>query len=77
VELSFEDSIEKSISLGGKRVVSKSRRIGNALLAGFWGTVAMTLLMYGWPLIGFPRMDIMAALGAAFSIGLPPYIAGA
>jgi hypothetical protein len=77
VELSFEDSVERSILLGGKRVVNKSRKIGKALLAGFWGTVAITFLMYGWPIIGFPRMDIMVALGGVFPLDISPYILGA
>lgn len=55
--------------------MSKFSRIGSAVWAGLWGTVAMTLLMYGWPLVGLPKMDIMAALGGAF--GPSPYIAGA
>ncbi|MFQ5850071.1 MAG: DUF6789 family protein [Candidatus Binatia bacterium] len=47
-----------------------------ALLAGFLGTVAMTILMYGWPLIGLPSMDIMATLGGVFPLGTSPYVMG-
>lgn len=54
----------------------KSLEFGRAILAGFWGTVAMTGLMYGWPVIGFPRMDIMAALGSAFPFDMSPYVMG-
>ena len=55
----------------------KSLKFRRALLAGFLGTAAMTLLMYGWPLIGFPRVDIMVALGGAFPLDLSPYVVGA
>lgn len=37
-----------------------------ALVAGLVGTVAMTLLMYGGPVMGFPRMDIPTMLGTLF-----------
>ncbi len=37
-----------------------------AVLAGFIGTVAMTLLMYGGPIMGFPSMDIATMLGTMF-----------
>ncbi len=47
-----------------------------ALIAGFLGTVAMTILMYAWPLIGLPRMDIMAALGGVFPFDISPYVLG-
>jgi len=56
--------------------VFKSLKFGKALLAGLLGTVAMTLLMYGWPLVGFPSMDIMAALGGVFPFDMPPYVLG-
>lgn len=54
----------------------QSLKFGKAVLAGFLGTVAMTLLMYGWPLVGLPSMDIMAALGGVFPFNLSPYIIG-
>ncbi len=54
----------------------KSLKFGRALLAGSLATVAMTLLMYGWPLVGLPSMDIMAALGGVFPFDLSPYIMG-
>lgn len=54
----------------------KSFKLGRALLAGFFGTIAMTVLMYGWPLVGLPKMDIMAALGGIFPFNLSPYVVG-
>lgn len=54
----------------------QSLKFGRAILAGFWGTVAMTLLMYGWPLVGLPSMDIMAALGGVFPLDMSPYVPG-
>lgn len=54
-----------------------SLKFGRVLLAGLLGTGAMTLLMYGWPLMGFPSMDIMAALGGVFPFGRSPYVTGA
>lgn len=47
-----------------------------ALLAGSMATAAMTMLMYGWPLVGLPRMNIMAALGGVFPFDLSPYVTG-
>ncbi|MBI2954864.1 MAG: hypothetical protein HYY30_11160 [Chloroflexi bacterium] len=40
--------------------------IVRALLAGFVGTVAITILMYAGPVMGFPRMDIATMLGTMF-----------
>jgi len=38
--------------------------IGRTILGGFFGTLAITLLMYrGAPMMGLPRMDIAAMLG--------------
>lgn len=38
--------------------------IGRAILGGFVGTLAITMLMYkGAPMMGMPRMDIAAMLG--------------
>jgi len=54
----------------------KSLKFGRALLAGSLATAAMTLLMYGWPLVGLPSMDIVAALGGVFPFDLSPYIMG-
>jgi hypothetical protein len=54
----------------------KSFRFGRALVAGLLGTAAMTALMYGWPLLGLPRMDIVAALGGVFPFNLSPYVLG-
>jgi len=56
--------------------VIKSFSFRRALIAGFLGTVAMTILMYAWPLIGLPRMDIMAALGGVFPFDISPYVLG-
>lgn len=47
-----------------------------ALLAGISGTVAMTILMVAWPLIGLPSMDIMVALGKVFPFNMSPYVLG-
>lgn len=55
----------------------KSFKFGRALVAGLWGTVAMTALMYGWPLLGLPGMDIMTALGSVFPFHVSPYLMGA
>lgn len=54
----------------------KSIRFGKTILAGFLGTVAMTMLMYGWPLVGLPSMDIIAALGGVFPFNISPYVMG-
>ncbi len=54
----------------------KSFNIPNAIMAGFLGTVAMTILMYAWPMIGLPSMDIMAALGGVFPFNMSPYVLG-
>ncbi len=45
--------------VGGVNVV-------RALLAGLIGTVAITILMYAGPVMGFPRMDIATMLGTMF-----------
>lgn len=36
----------------------------------------MTILMYGWPLVGLPSMDILAALGGVFPFDISPYVMG-
>ena len=54
----------------------KSFKFGRALLAGLLGTISMTVLMYGWPLVGLPSMDIVAALGGVFPFEISPYVAG-
>jgi len=36
----------------------------------------MTVLMYGWPLVGLPSMDIMAVLGGVFPFNISPYVMG-
>ena len=48
----------------------------SALKAGIIGSVIMTIIMYSLPLIGLPRMDIMAALGSVFPFEISPYIPG-
>lgn len=49
----------------------------SAVKAGLWGTVVMTIMMYGLPpLMGLPPMDIMAALGSVFPFQISPYIFG-
>lgn len=54
----------------------QSFRFGRALWAGLLGTVGMTVLMYGWPLVGLPSMDIIAALGGVFPFNISPYVMG-
>lgn len=49
----------------------------SALKAGIFGTVIMTVVMYGLPVFGLPPMDIMAALGSVFPFKLSPYVLGA
>ncbi len=56
--------------------MNKSFSLRSALLAGLTGTVAMTGIMYGWPLFGLPRMDIMSALGNVFPLDISPYVMG-
>jgi len=56
--------------------MNKSFSVRNALVAGMFGTVAMTVLMYGWPLLGLPRMDIMSTLGNVFPLDISPYLMG-
>jgi hypothetical protein len=51
--------------------------VSKAIKAGFWGTVVMTIMMYGLPpLMGLPPMDIMAALGSVFPFKISPYVPG-
>ncbi|MFQ5881477.1 MAG: DUF6789 family protein [Candidatus Methylomirabilales bacterium] len=52
-------------------------RFGSAIKAGLIATLAMTTLMYGGPLMGLPKMDIMLALGSLFPWKISPYIPGA
>lgn len=54
----------------------KSFKFARALLAGLLGTISMTILMYGWPLVGLPSMDIIAALGGVFPFEISPYVVG-
>ena len=54
----------------------ESLKFARAIWAGFLATVVMTVLMYGWPLLGHPSMDIMAALGAVFPFDISPYVMG-
>jgi len=54
----------------------RTLKFGRALLAGLLGTAAMTILMYGWPLVGLPAMDITGALGGVFPFDLSPYFLG-
>lgn len=48
----------------------------SALIAGLLGTAVMTIVMYALPIVGIPRMDIMAALGSVFPLRISPYILG-
>ncbi len=56
--------------------MNKSLSLRKALVAGMFGTVAMTVLMYGWPLLGLPKMDIMWALGNVLPLDISPYVMG-
>lgn len=47
-----------------------------AVLAGVLGTLAMTMLMYGAPLMGLPPMDLLGALGGLVPLGISPYVVG-
>ena len=49
----------------------------SALKAGILGTAVMTVVMYSFPLVGLPPMDVMAALGSVFPFKISPYIFGA
>lgn len=49
----------------------------SAVIAGFVGTIIMSIVMYGLPLIGIPPMDVVAALGSIFPLKISPYILGA
>ena len=48
----------------------------SALKAGIVGSVIMTVITYSLPLVGLPRMDIMAALGSVFPLKISPYVPG-
>lgn len=50
--------------------------LASPIKAGIVGSVIMTVIMYSLPLIGLPRMDIMAALGSVFPFKISPYVAG-
>jgi len=50
--------------------------VASAFKAGVVGTAIMTIVMYSLPVIGLPRMDIMAALGSVFPFKISPYVAG-
>jgi hypothetical protein len=56
--------------------VIKSFKLWKGSLGWFLGTVVMTMLMYGWPLLGLPSMDIMATLGGVFPFEISPYVVG-
>jgi len=56
--------------------MNKSFSLKRAMLAGIIGTAAMTVLMYGWPLLGLPKMDILSALGNVFPLDISPYVMG-
>jgi len=56
--------------------MSKQVDTTKALTAGFLGTAAMTIVMYGLPVVGIAPMDIMAALGSVFPLKVSPYILG-
>ncbi len=45
--------------------------VSRAIGAGFVATVLMTILMYGGPSVGLPRLDIAAMIGSFLTGGLP------
>ncbi len=50
---------------------------GRAVVAGFVATLVMTMLMYGAPMMGMPKMDIAAMLGSMLGQGMPAAGTGA
>jgi uncharacterized membrane protein YagU involved in acid resistance len=44
---------------------------GRVIVAGFVGTIVMTMMMYGGPMMGMPRMDIAGMLGSMLGQGMP------
>lgn len=44
---------------------------GRAIVAGFLATLVMTMLMYGGPMMGMPKMDIAGMLGSMLGQGMP------
>ncbi len=56
--------------------MSKHLRVGSAIKAGLIATLTMTLFMYGGPLLGLPRIDVMGSLGSLIPGGVSPYPAG-
>ncbi|MGH6690318.1 MAG: DUF6789 family protein [Gammaproteobacteria bacterium] len=51
--------------------------VGRAIAAGFVATLAMTVLMYGGPMMGMPKMDIAGMLGSLLGQGMPAPASGA
>jgi uncharacterized PurR-regulated membrane protein YhhQ (DUF165 family) len=47
-----------------------------AVFAGFFATLAMTMLMYVAPMMGMPKMDIAAMLGGMLGGGMPEPMGG-
>ena len=52
-------------------------RAGRTIVAGFIATLVMTVLMYGAPMMGMPKMDIAAMLGSMLAQGMPAPLSGA
>lgn len=46
--------------------------LGKAMLGGFLGTLAMTVLFWGGKVAGLPDLDLAAIVGAIFNGGLLP-----
>jgi uncharacterized BrkB/YihY/UPF0761 family membrane protein len=44
---------------------------GRAILGGFVASLVMTMLMYGAPMMGMPKMDIATMLGSMLGGGMP------
>lgn len=50
---------------------------GRTMGAGFIATLVMTMMMYGAPMLGMPKMDIAAMLGSMLGGGMPATGSGA
>jgi len=46
-------------------------RIGRAVVAGLVGTVFLTAIAYGAPVIALPELDIAGFLGSMFGLDAP------
>jgi len=51
--------------------------VWRAMVAGLIATAVMTMMMYGAPMMGMPKMDIAAMLGSMLGGGMPGPMSGA